>query len=155
MDGTVGSGGGGTIVVSQINYAGIGDGYFTFRIEKHILYAAVIATAVLLAFAAIIIWLVSKRKKQDPELRAMYRQMAASDDINEIYDIFNKIIKYRYNISIKASSRSAILNGFPDTGIASRVTDIVDYMESGAEKSSGGLKELIRGAIGSLRHMEI
>ena len=56
------------------------------------------------------------------------------------------MIKYRYQLSVKASSRNAVLSGLPDAGVAARAAEIMDYMESGAEKNPADLKTKIKGA---------
>ena len=52
------------------------------------------------------------------------------NDANEIYNLFNAMIKHCYKVSLKASPQSIIKNSLPDSKLAERVADIMEYMES-------------------------
>ena len=51
-------------------------------------------------------------------------------DIHDIYNLFNAMIKHRYNLSLKASSQSVIRSSFPDYKLGIQVAGVMDYMES-------------------------
>ena len=134
-----------TVRVSQVSYAGANDGYFTIQVGKQFLYRVLMGLGALLAFAVLTAWLAVNRRKQDRTLKSLYRQMMAAADVHEVYRLFGAMIQHCYNLSLKASSQSAVRGSLPDAGIAARVTAIMEYMESPEEKKSSDLKDQIRG----------
>ena len=136
-----------TLVISQVNYSAAGDGYLSFIIGKRLLSAALIALAVSAAAAVLAVWLIKRRKKRDPEMKSLYKRLKAAGEVNEIYGVFNDIIKRRYKISIKANSRSAVLSGLPDADFAARIAEVMDYMETPGDKNPSDLKTKIKNAL--------
>ena len=134
-----------TVLINQVSYAGPDDDHFTFRVQKDRLYAALIGLAAAIALCTAIMFVYGKRKKRDAGLKTHYRLLMAADDINDIYNRFNAMIKHRYNLSLKASSQNDIMIGLADPGVASRVADIMGNMESG-----GGDNSLIKNKIKDL-----
>ena len=119
-----------TVTINQVNYVNTDNGYFTINVKKEWLYVVSIWIFVLIILAVILIWAVSNRKKQDPVLKSLYKQLMDSKDINEIYNLFNTMIKHCYKFSLKASSRNTIRSSLTDAGLAEQAADIMDYMES-------------------------
>lgn len=124
------------LVISQVNYSDTNGDYITIQIKHEWLYTAVICIAILLILTVSLILIISRRKKHDPALKSLYRQLLSAKDKNEIFNLFNAIIKHCYKLNLKASSRDMIQSNLPDISLAEQVTDIVDYMES-----SGSLDE--------------
>ncbi|MCL1974573.1 MAG: BatD family protein [Firmicutes bacterium] len=132
-----------TVKITQVNYQSASPGYFTIRLKKPVLYIALLGLAALL-LAMLAILLLLKRKQQDTTMKSLYRQLLATQDINEAYRLFSEMIKYRYNLRIKASPQYAIKNSLPQTELAAQVIEIMDYMESG-EKDCSYLKDKVKG----------
>jgi len=137
-----------TIIVSQVNYTDIqNDGYFSINLKKELVYGILIGFAVLLVLTSIVIWLLLTRKKQDEALKTIYKQLISSNNTSETYDLLNSMIKHCFKISIKANSRSTVLNAIPDGDLAEKLTEVMDYMESSEvrdEKRHAVLKEKIK-----------
>jgi hypothetical protein len=127
-----------TVTVNQVNYTDTGDGYYTIRVKTEWIYAALTGLAIFIILAAAIIWIVTNRKKRNPVLESLYKQLKGSKDINEIYNLFNEIIKHCYKLSLKANSRSAIRNNLRDADLAEQIADIMDYMESAKAHEENG-----------------
>jgi len=119
-----------TLAINQVNYANANDGYFTVQMKKEWVYAMLAGFAASIILAAAFIWLFSNRKKQNQELKSLYRQLMGAKDINEAYNLFNAMIKHCYNISLKSSSRNMIRMSLPDAELAEQVTHIMDYIEN-------------------------
>jgi hypothetical protein len=117
------------------------------QIKKEGAFAALAGACVIAISVIITCRQITKRKKQDPEMKSLHRQMMASRDINEIYGLFGALVKRRYNLSIKASSQSAVRSSTPDAELGARLADIMDFMESGRAYAADGnaaLKEKIK-----------
>ena len=130
--------------IDQVSYATINDGYFSIQMSKQVLFGILIGLAFLLVLTVVLVWLFMNRKKQDSELKALYKQLMGANDVNEIYNLFNAMIKHCFNLSLKACSKNAVQNRLPNAALASQVTDIMDYMETHEEKANIQLKEKIR-----------
>ena len=134
-----------TVKVTQVNYTDTNEGYFTILLNKQILFKVLIGLTALLIMAVVLIRLLIKRKQQDSVMKSLYRQLLATQDINEAYNLFSEIIKHRYNMSIKAIPKNAVLNGLPQPDVAAQVADIMDYMESDVEKEYFCLRDKVKG----------
>jgi len=135
-----------TIIINQVNYTDANENYFTIQLRRGTVYGILVGVAVLFVFAAILIWFIKTNKKSDPELKSLYKQLLGAKDINEIYSLFNAMIKHCYNLSLKANSQSIVRNSLPDSRIVAITTEIMDYMESSNakdEKGSVHLKEKV------------
>ncbi|MCL1873689.1 MAG: BatD family protein [Clostridiales bacterium] len=132
-----------TVKINQVSYASSDDGFFLIQLNKQVLLVILIGLAILIALTIILLRLLAKRKKDDSPLKSLYKQLMAAKDINEIYSIFNTMIKHKYQLSLKASSRQAIIHSLPDTDLARQVAEIMDYMESPDKKSNVDLKSKI------------
>ena len=133
-----------TVKITQVNYTDTNNAYYTINLNKQLFYQILIALAVLLILVALLIWLRIKRRQQDLTMKSLYRQLQATQDINEAYNIFGAMIKHRYNLSIKATSKSAVFNRLPKQDIAAKVADIMDYMETGEKRACANLKDKIK-----------
>jgi hypothetical protein len=68
----------------------------------------------------------------------------SANDINEIYSIFNSMIKHSFDVSLMACSRTSVLTSLPDADIALKVVDIMGYVESRRDIRQADLKEKIK-----------
>ena len=136
-----------TVRIEQVSYGPQKDGYISIQFKKSYLLTGVIIFAILLGIGLLIFLLHLYWEKQDKELNNMYKQLNNSNDKNEIYNLFNKMIKHCFGISLKASSKSVILNQLAGYEIAAPVLEIMDYMENGKTMENGNinLKNKIKG----------
>jgi hypothetical protein len=135
-----------TIKIDQVSYEPQNDGYLTLKLKTNNLLIGVFLLIVLAAIAFAVFWIASHRKKQDKNLFDLYKQLNSSNDPNEIYNIFNNMIKYRFNLSLKASPRSLIINRFSGSELVDPVLEIMDYMED-KKKPSDEDKTYLKGKI--------
>ena len=124
------------LAIEQVSYTNINDGYITLRLNKEHTRRALIGLAALLAAACGAVLAVKKMKKRDNELKVLYKSIMSGRDINEIYNLFNAMVKRRYAVSLKAGSRTDI----SDIGgeAAKLITGVVDYMESPESRGANG-----------------
>jgi len=118
-----------TLIINQVNYSHENDGYFTLQVKKEWAYGILIGFAALLVISVVLFKVVSNSKKQDHTLKTLFRQLIAANDTNEIYNLFNAMIKHCYKLSLKASSQSMIRSQLPDAGLAEQIADVMSYME--------------------------
>ncbi|MCL2151923.1 MAG: BatD family protein [Oscillospiraceae bacterium] len=127
-----------TMSIAQVNYAGGDEGYFKLRLKKELVYGAVVGLASALVVASVLIWFLSGRKKRDATLRSLYKRIMGESNIDEIYSLFNSMVKHCFDLSLKASSRAMIQSSLPDTDLVAGLTGIMDYMETvGAREAEG------------------
>jgi hypothetical protein len=135
------------VTINQVNYADQREGYFAVQIQKNLAYAVLIGIVFLLILAAGFFWFISRKKKQDSALIAIYKELMNAKDINETYNLFNAMIKHCYNVNLKANTKNAIIRCLPDAELSAKVTDVMDYVESDEaydEKGCTCLKDKIR-----------
>lgn len=130
------------IKIEQVSYNNKDDSYMTITFKKSILYIALIVLAIILIILLIIIFITFSKNKADKNLKLMYREIKKSNDIKEIHNIFNDMIKYSFNLSIKASTKTAIEEKLSPYGISSNVLEIIDCVE-GKNRNLSTMKEKI------------
>jgi hypothetical protein len=136
-----------TVKIDQVSYTPQNDGYFTIQLKKGYLMSGLIIMAILLVLAVAVYLVFLTRRKYDKKLQSIYRQLKKEEDQNEIYNLFNSLIKHSFNLSLKANTRNMIVNRLAEYGLANPVLEIMDYMENGkyrTEKEDMNLKEKIR-----------
>ena len=93
------------IKIDQIGYIPKNDGYFTLRLKKEHIYIS-LAVMVILSLIVLAVFAILKgKKKEDKNLREMYKRIDNSRDKNEIYGILNDVIKNHFNISMNQAPR--------------------------------------------------
>lgn len=134
------------VVVDRVNYSPVNEGYLIIQLKKEHLFLALILLALLAILVVTAILLSKHPRKQDKALLAMYKQMKSSKDKREIYDILNNMIKHRFNLSLKASSKDVIKERLAQHNLEDKVLEIMDYMENGKMQEGNGeafLKERV------------
>ena len=140
--GAAGASGFSTVVVNQVSYSGTDDGYFSLQVKKEYVYGAMIGVVALIFLAIVLYRVISRKKKEDQELKSLYRRLSGAREANEAYDVFCEMIKHCYGLSLKASSQSTVRSSLPDDGLAAKVTDVMRFMESGDARDGNGLDKL-------------
>lgn len=130
------------VIIDRVSYSPKNEGYLTLTLKKNHL---VITTIVLVALAILLVLsflLIKYFKGQDKRLSHMYKQINKSKNTNEIYSIFNNMIKYRFNLSIKASPKDLIATELSRYDLSNPVIEIIDYMEKDKNNSYEGISYL-------------
>ncbi|HHV96169.1 MAG TPA: protein BatD [Clostridiaceae bacterium] len=131
-----------TVKIEQISYNPRNEGYLTIEIKKEFLYWG-LAGAIILTLAAISFLLIYSRKKNnDNKLQELYFQVKKSENESEIYNLFNKMIKHVFSVSLKANSQDMIANKIKDDRFTVPILEIVDYMENRKYLSGADVKYL-------------
>jgi hypothetical protein len=140
------------LVINQVKYEDDKkNDYFAFQVKKGTAYKISIGAALLLAAAFALAKLAAKNKKRDPELKSVYRKLMAEKDPKLIYGIFNDMVKRCYGASLKASSKNMIQESLPDAALASKVEEVMEFMESG--ETGAGTVELLKEKIKAIYRM--
>ncbi len=136
-----------TVKIEQVSYKTKDEEYLTIQFKKDILLILLVAFIVVFLIAVPVILFFLFKKKHDKKLQDIYRQLKNAGNKNEIYNLLNSMIKYRFNLSLKASSRHTIINRLTAPGLANPVLEIMDYMENGKNSHDKGhmyLKDKIK-----------
>ncbi len=131
------------VIIDQVNYNPLNEGYLIIQLKKEHLYVGLIVLAILAILVIAGIFLPKYLKKQDKTLLNMYKQLKSAKDEKEIYSILNNMIKYRFNLSLKASPKDVIKAKLIEYKLDDKVLEIMDYMENGKnqeKKSEAYLK---------------
>ena len=161
-----------TVRVSQVSYSEENGEYFTVRLKKMALIWILAGIAVVVFLVVLFLRIAANRKKQDRTMEVLYKSCMAAKEVEEVFSLLNDMMKHRYGLSLKASPKSAIKSrlegegavsrgsrshgsdghsdhsaGAANDGLASKVIDIMEYMESSKARepdSAHGLKEKIK-----------
>jgi len=145
-----------TVRIAQVNYADASGDYYTIQLNRDMIYGMLLGLATLLALVGALLWVSFNRKKQDPQLKSLYKQLMGSKDVNEIYNLFNAMVKHHFNLSLKASSQSVVQNSMPNNDLGVQVIGIMDYVESARaheENSHMYMKDKIKGIYKVMRRV--
>ncbi|SNY22154.1 Oxygen tolerance [Orenia metallireducens] len=136
------------IEITQINTdSQDNEDYYTFKVKKS--YFKITLVIIGLLILLVLVYLIMKRYKgsQDQRLKEYYKQIKKTKDEEEIYHIFNEMIKYKYNISFKANSKAELSVRIDDEELLADIYEIIDYIENrryGGSKEGLDLKEKIK-----------
>jgi hypothetical protein len=136
------------VIINQIDTSQeISDEYFVIkRIYIYLLIVVIVLVIlILIALSVYFVWI--KQSNKDNKMRNIYKSIKYAKDDTAYYDILNEMIKYKYNISIKASSRFDIESHIKDKNIVKYIFDIMDHKEKvyrQENKSQINYKEIIK-----------
>lgn len=135
-----------TVKIEQVSYNTQGGEYLTIQLKKDTLFIILGLFIVLLILGAVAFLFIIRQKHQNSQLDAVYKKIKSAQDQNEIYNLFNSMIKISFNISLKASTRDAIYSRLSASGLDGAVLEIHDSMEKGktSDISNVDLKNKIK-----------
>lgn len=136
-----------TVKIDQVNYGVKDNEYVTIKFKKTNLLIGLIVFVMVLVLGIAAFFIFVYYKKKNKKLQYIYKQLKNSDDQNEIYNLFNSMIKYRFNVSLKASSRNTIITQLSEYEIRESALEIMNYMENekdNTNRSSKYLKDKIK-----------
>ncbi|AEV66804.1 BatD family protein [Acetivibrio clariflavus] len=139
------------VVIDRISYIPKDEGYLILKLKKSHIIITFILFAILAIFIVLSVLLTKYFNHRDKRLSEMYKQIGRSKDKNEFYDILNNMIKYRFNLSIKASPKDLIKTELAKYNLSDPVIEIIDYIENGKNNTieansylKGKMKELYK-----------
>lgn len=119
------------------------DEYYVLK-KKYLYYLLIIVFALLSLSLSIRLFINYFNDKKEKEgLQKVYRKIKKSTDVDELYNLFNELIKAKYNISIKANERSIIRDKIKDDKLLKDLFSIMDYYENNKEKNLKMFKDCI------------
>lgn len=143
-----------TVKVDKISYNTDNTGYLTIQIKKEHLFIGLGVILVLMVLAASYFIIVKHAGKRDKKLQEIYNRLKKAEDLNEMYNLFNSMIKHCFNLSLKSSPKSVIENCLKDSGLSGPVLEIMDYVEDGKyhlEKNNTAFKRKIESVFKQLK----
>lgn len=139
------------VKIDQISYNTQNKGYVTIQFKKDHLLIGLAVVVFLIVVSALVFFMLMYRRKYDSNLQSMYKKLRSTDNKNDIYNILNNMIKYRFNLSLKASSRDRIINCLAQYKLDGPVLEVMDYMENKKDYSDkdwmylkGKIKEIYK-----------
>jgi len=130
------------VIIDRINYSPNNDGYLTLQLKLSHIFIVLIALIAIALLVILVVFLPKVYRRQDKKLAEMFRQVNNASDKNGIYNILNNMIKYRFNFSIKASSKDLIKTKLTKYEISNTVIEIMDYLETDKANSDEGVSYL-------------
>lgn len=130
------------VIIDRISYSPQNEGYLTLQLKKSHVFVVLIALILIALLVILVIFLPKISRRQDKKLAEMSRQVTKAQDKNEIYSILNNMIKYRFNLSIKASSKDLIKTKLEKHEISDPIIEIMDYLETDKASSEEGISYL-------------
>lgn len=146
-----------TVKIDQISYGSNNAGYLTIQVKKEHLFMALGGIAVLLILAASCFLIVKHAGKRDKKLQEIYNRLKKTEDLNEMYNLFNSMIKHCFNLSLKSSPKSVIADRLAGYGLSGPVLEIMDYVEGGKyhfEKNNDSFKRNIESVYKQLKKLK-
>lgn len=139
------------VSIDQISYNPENEGYLIIQFKKEHLYFGLVILGILLLLSLAFVLVTIFRGKGDKELKNLFNQIQKSHDKNDMYNIFNNMIKYKYNISLKANSKDTVIEKLEEYGLVSTVLEVMDFMENKKDFNSkdevylkGKIKDIYR-----------
>ena len=120
--------------------------YYSLQIKKESVKLFLLAVVVLVFISLTIYYIRKYYLKKDNKLSQIYQKLKRAENEQNVYELFNQMLKYKYNISLKVQTRAQINNNIEDTSLASKIIEIMDYMETkkyGNKDSELNLKDEI------------
>ncbi|WP_432409133.1 BatD family protein [Wukongibacter sp. M2B1] len=121
------------IVINQINPTEQISGYFMIKKEYAymILLIIILIIIIIIISIGVTIYYMKRRKGTvDKALRDIYNRTKKAETDKDYYEVLNDMIKYRYNISIKASSRHDIDRSIEDKTVVNHIYSMMDAVEN-------------------------
>ena len=123
------------VEINQVRYeTDHKDGTITIKLDRNSFFIGGLIFAVLLILVLAILLYFKIRKRYDKTLLTYYKQLDKTNDQNEIYNIFNMMMKHCFDINLKANSRDTIVNLFNEnkmieSKLKDAIIEVVDSME--------------------------
>ncbi|NLO40062.1 MAG: protein BatD [Ruminiclostridium sp.] len=134
-----------TVRIEQVQYNTESGEYLTIQLKKENLVIALWAFGGIFALGLAAFLFILWQKRRSSEVDQLYRNIKKSDDHNEIYNLFNAMIKACFHISLKADTRDTIRSRLSAHGLDGLVLEIQDSLEGKKSKDDiGEIKSSIK-----------
>lgn len=136
--------------IEQVHYDSGNDEYVTIQLKKETLAIVLWVFGGILALGLAAFLFLLWQKRRNTEVDQLYRKINKSNDYNEIYSLFNAMMKACFHISLKADTRDTIRSGLAAHGLDGLVLEIQGSLEGKKSKDSIGeikskIKKVYRG----------
>ncbi|MFO7819333.1 MAG: BatD family protein [Halanaerobacter sp.] len=135
------------VEISQIQVNDASDEYYTLKVKKDYLVWALIIVSSLVLLIVIIFVIKKYREPKDDRLKNLYQELKEVDSEDELYEALNRLLKAKYDLSLKADTKAEIEEKIADQEIVEAVIEIMDYRAQrryGAGEESMDLEEKIK-----------
>jgi hypothetical protein len=118
-----------TININKVSYNIPNEGYINLEIKKKTLVTVLIIILIIMMLSAGTLIFIKHKNANDSYLSRIYKKIKKSENQNEIYSLFNDMIKHSFNISIKAASLKEIKTTLDKHNMSEQVIEIIEYIE--------------------------
>lgn len=134
------------VIIDQIDYNINEEGYITVKLNRTILFIVLGVLIILVLVVVALLYIRAHDKKTDKNLNNIYKKLKNTKDENEIYNLLNDMIKYKYKISMKANSKEFIQNIIDNPDVSNAIVEVINYMEDNRsdKKDTSYLKDKIK-----------
>lgn len=127
-----------TVRIEQISYNNntANGEYLTIQLNKRSLVTALWISGGILALGIAAFVLLLWNKRRSKALDDFYKKIRKSGDPNEIYNLFNAMVKSVFGVSLKADTRDTISSRLSAYGLDAQVLEIQDLLEGRKSKAT-------------------
>lgn len=119
-----------TVRIEQVNYAPANNDYLLIQIKRTHLRTALYILVIVIVLALIIFLSYRYWRKTDDRLRELFKKVKKENDETELFNLLNEMIKYRFDLSLKAVSRERLKSEIKDKEILDNLLQFMDYVEN-------------------------
>ncbi len=119
-----------TIRIEQVNYTLTSNDYLLVKIKRTDLKNGLYVIFLIVVLILILLFSYKYCKRTDDRLKEIYNKVKKETDEKEIFLFLNEMIKYKFNVSLKAVSRERLKSNIKDKEILQDVLEVMDYLEN-------------------------
>lgn len=138
------------VVISQINGGANNNDYFL--VKRKYVYVILVVLILMVCIGIAIYFLKKMAGKEDQNLKGLYDHLLKANSGVELYDGVHHMIKYQYNVSLKASTYEQVIAAIPDENVVKTLTKILNYIENYPnEINNKDIKKLVKILYGEMK----
>lgn len=115
--------------IEQVNYTLANNEYLLLQIKRSHLKTALYMIIIAVILALIIFSSYKYWRRTDHILKEIFNKVKKENDEKEMFRLLNDMIKYKFNVSLKAVSKERLLSEIEDKEILQDILDVMDYMD--------------------------
>lgn len=119
-----------TVRIEHVNYALANNDYLLIQIKRSYLWTALYIFIIVIVLALILFLSYRYWRRSDDKLRELFAKVKKENDEKELFKLLNEMIKYRFDVSLKAVSRERVKSVIEGKEILNEILQIMDYVEN-------------------------
>ncbi len=119
-----------TIRIEKVNYTLANNDYLLVKVKRTYLKTGLYIIVLIVLMILILLFSYKYWRRRDDRLKEIYNKVKKENDENEIFMLLNEMIKYKFNVSLKAVSRERLKSEIENKEILQDVLEVMDYLEN-------------------------